>query len=421
MRQMKSMTSWMVLSALALGFASTAAATDINLGKHIEAVKVSGDFRLRQETFSNDTSSTTANLNTGRNRQRYRLRLGVELPLNPRLTARVRLASGTGEQTSTNQSFDNLSSQNGIWIDQAMVEYRPFDFLKLTSGRMPLPLWTVYTSDILWDGDFSPMGVGVGFEKLLGPTVLFANGMYMVTDEDSNNSQGLDQSEVSYQLGGEFKLPMESRIRVGFAQHQWINERAGSFGSGSATATELTGAVVAPIRQNGNRRNAAGVLLNEYRVNEITGQFSFWVAAIPVAVQGTFITNMDALDPTTIATPSGLTAAGHISGKKDKGSQIGAIIGKARAAKSWEVAYFQKTSEYDATVADVADSDFGNGGTGRKASIMWIAYAPYEYMTFSAKYFQTELEDGDNFPLTSGTGMSKHDLDRLQVDFQVKF
>lgn len=418
MRQMKSTTSWLVLSVMALGFASTAAATDINLGKHIEAVKVSGDLRLRQENFSNNTSSTTSNLNTGRSRQRYRLRLAVELPLNPRLTARVRLASGVGEQTSTNQSFDNLSTQNGIWIDQAMVEYRPFDFMKLTGGRMPLPLWTQYSSDIIWDGDFSPMGFGLSTEKLLGPATLFVNGLYMVVDEDSNNSQGLDQSEISYQVGGEFKLPLESRIRLGFAQHQWINERTGTFSSAASNTTQ-----VAPTQQvqNGNRRNAAGLLLNEFRVNELTGQFSFWVVNVPVAVQGTFISNEDALDPMTLGTPAGLTLAGSQSAKKNKGSQIGAIVGKARAAKSWEVAYFQKTSEYDATVADVADSDFGNGGTGRKASIMWIAYAPYDYMTFSAKYFQTELEDGNNFPLTSGTGMSKHDLDRLQVDFQVKF
>jgi hypothetical protein len=124
-------------------------------------------------------------------------------------------------------------------------------------------------------------------------------------------------------------------------------------------------------------------------------------------LQGTFIENIGTLD--TLNTPK----------KADKGHQYGIILGKASAAKSWEAAYFVKKLETDATVADVADSDFGNGGTGRKGSLMWLAYNPQEWSQFKVKYFITELED-PRLPPTL-TGNREFDLNRLQVDFSVKF
>jgi hypothetical protein len=199
---------------------------------------------------------------------------------------------------------------------------------------------------------------------------------------------------------------LETRIKAAFAQHQWINERgaltngAGNFGQS--------------VTQNGNRRTG-GSLANEFRVNELTGDFSFWLMDKPVHVLGTFIKNVDALDPNATPTPAGFTAG---EAKKDTGSQVGAILGKAADAGSWEVAYFVKKSQFDCTVADVADSDFGNGGTGRKGTIMWAGYAPTDATNLTVKYFNVKLEDS-KFPLAAG--VTKHDVKRLQLDFSVKF
>ncbi len=377
------------LTAILLGAsAAPAGATDINLGKHIKEVKVSGDLRLRQESFMPGSPG-----GRGRSRQRYRLRVGTELPLSDNMKAKLRFASGTGEQVSTNQSFDNLSAQNAFWIDMAMLEYKPLDFLKLTGGRMSLPLWTVYSSDLVWDGDFSPMGFGLGAERLVGPVNVFANTMYMVVDEDSSNKQGSDQYEVSAQIGTEFKLPLESRLRIAGALHEWVNE--------TTTTRKNAGTFSQAATNNGNRRYASGVLQNEFKVREITGQLSFWVMRVPVHVQGTFIRNVAALD--SLSTPK----------KADKGSQVGAIVKPGK----FELAYFVKDAETDATVADVSDSDFGNGGTGRKGSIMWVSYKPQDFGTFTVKYFTTELE---HISLSPGSGKA-NDLDRLQVDYVVKF
>lgn len=377
----------------ALLCASNLGATDIHLGRHIKDVKVSGDLRLRQESFIAGSPG-----NRGRSRQRYRLRLGAELPLNERLKAKVRLASGTGEQISTNQSFDNLSSQNALWIDTAMLEYKPLSLLRLQGGRMSNPLWTTQSSEAVWDGDFTPMGFGESFEKPIGPVSVFANALQMAADEDAGN-QG-DQWLFSAQLGAEFRLPFESRFRLAGAIHEWVNES-------TTTRTAAQGTFGQAAIQNGNRRYASGVLQNEFRVREITGELSFHLARLPVRLQGTLIRNTAALD------------AFNAPKKADKGSQIGAILGNTAARGSWEAAYFLKDVETDATVADVADSDFGNGGTGRKGAVMWFAYGVEDYATASVKYFVTELED-EALPPGAAVGRP-NDLNRLQVDFAVKF
>ena len=68
------------------------------------------------------------------------------------------------------------------------------------------------------------------------------------------------------------------------------------------------------------------------------------------------------------------------------------------------------------------DSDFGNGGTNRKGHILWLAYAPRDYVQFKVKYFMTRRLN----PYLSTTGAPIttpvfSDINRLQCDVVVKF
>jgi hypothetical protein len=91
---------------------------NISIGKAVSNLKIFGDMRLRQENFWKASRTQL-----DRSRQRFRLRLGIQPQLQD-ITIGFRMASGTGEQVSTNQSFDNLSGQKGLWIDQAYVQWR---------------------------------------------------------------------------------------------------------------------------------------------------------------------------------------------------------------------------------------------------------------------------------------------------------
>ena len=132
----------------------------------------------------------------------------------------------------------------------------------------------------------------------------------------------------------------------------------------------------------------------------------------PIVPQGTFLKNT--------------RAKNTLTPRADTGYQTGARLGTAGKAKSWEIAYFYKWLETDATVADAADSDFGDGGTNRVGHIFWVGYAPKDWMSLRAKAFVTDTLDR-SFPtvagVTSPTATTNLDkaINRLQLDMVVKF
>jgi hypothetical protein len=93
---------------------------------------------------------------------------------------------------------------------------------------------------------------------------------------------------------------------------------------------------------------------------------------------------------------------------------MGAGVRQSQEAKTWEVAYFNKHVRTDATVADVADSDFGDGGTNREGHIMWIGYAPTSWMNVTLKHFNTQVINANLAP-------NADDIRRTQLDWSVKF
>ena len=135
----------------------------LKLSDTVQSIKFGGDLRLR-----NDMSKKRGAGQNDRSRLRYRLRFGPEIELPENLTAIIRLGSGTGEQVSTNQSYDNLSSQKAIWLDQMFLRWKPVlhddAVTSVQAGRMQNPLWRVYSSDIVWDDDFNPEGFGESVE-----------------------------------------------------------------------------------------------------------------------------------------------------------------------------------------------------------------------------------------------------------------
>ena len=389
-----------ILTAV-LAVPASAQLDKLKLSDTIQSMKFAGDLRLRD-----DVSRKRGTAQVNRGRLRYRLRFGTELELPSDLLATIRLASGTGEQVSTNQSADNLGGQKQIWVDLVNLRYKPMLHDQATTiataGRMINPLWRTYSSDIVWDDDFNPEGFGENLEWVFpdaGASV-FLNGLQAVADEDSNS--GKNQWVFSQQLGIEKTLPLDSRLRVGGAYHKWSDENRSDFGQTTI--------------QDGNRRsNATGRLVSQFQVGEVTGQLTSWIGKLPVNLQATVIRNWGTAHNDLVQGPVG----------RD-GYQYGVIFGAAKTAGSWEAAYFKKYSQIDATVADVADSDFGDGGTNRVGHIFWVGYAPKDWMSLRAKAFITDTLDR-SFPTVAGvttptatTNLDKA-INRLQLDMVVKF
>lgn len=369
------------------------------LAKWINRIIFYGDLRIRDEEFFDDNNANGVN-NGGvnRNRVRFRLRVGADLKISD-FTVGVRLASGTGEQVSTNQTETALFNQKAIWIDRAYLSWQGSHtkWLKLTAGKMANPFLVLYSGDVVWDDDINPEGFA---ENLQGSPVehvnLFLNvGQFVLNESGANNH---DPWLFGQQGGVSVEPTSQLKATLATAFYEFVN----------ASGRDAAALVAAPgVVQQGNTRTG-GVLTNNYRVLDVTAMLNVKAGPIPIALMGDYVRN---LANTTI---NGLKT-GAATG--NEGYQVGAIVGKASDAQTWEVAYFYKLLQMDATVADLADSDFGNGGTARRGHIMWAAYNPTKYLQFKTKYFITKSIFNAGVAPSANAG----DVNRLQVDLSVKF
>ncbi|TAK07434.1 MAG: hypothetical protein EPO39_06600 [Candidatus Manganitrophaceae bacterium] len=364
--------------------------------KWVERLSFAGDLRLRHDSTLREAPDRD------RHRERFRLRLGSTLKIDDLLIG-IQVASGEGSQTSTNQSFDNLFSQKSIWIQQAYLQWKAAQWLAVTAGKMPNPFFRV--TELVWDDDLTPEGLSENVTLKIADTfLLFANAGQFVLDEDStdNNDQWLFGEQAGVQLG----VAKDTYVTL-----------AGTFYSFKNVPGNPPNSLSQVTTQDGNTRfstcpsplgagDVAGVtcattantLRNPFRVLNITAQLATKVADLPILLQGDYVKNL--ADTTT---------------DKDTGYQAGLLIGKASDPHSWEVAYFYRLVETDATVADISDSDFGpNGGTNRKGHTAWIAYNPTKALQFKAKYSITQVEDETLPP-------GEDDTKRLLFDAVVKF
>ncbi len=387
-----------VLCALMLGTVATHLRADdtsgnISIGKMITNLKIAGDMRVRQENFWKSTAGQT-----DRSRQRFRFRLGIEPQLQD-ITVGFRIASGTGEQVSTNQSFTTFSSQKGLWIDQANLQWKALPWLKLMGGKMFNPLWRLYSSDIVFDDDFNPEGFAQQLDYTFCERLsVFANLTQVALDEDSSDNR--DQWMLAYQAGFQTKLFNETKWTLAASLIDLDNEMANNF---SQTTVE-----------EGNTRfpgSATSTTTAYFTMIHLTTELKSKIGPLPFSVQADYVNNIadNSVNPTKASAATTLPAQ-----VENVGYQVGMILNKAAKPMSWEAAYFFKWLETNASLADMVDADFGDGGTNRRGHIMWLAFSPREYVQLKAKLFVTEV-------IRPGLAPGADNINRMQLDMSVKF
>ena len=377
----------------------------------IQSVKLQGDLRLRHDAINYQTSpaytQANRNVNTAEKRarqhSRFRLRIGADIGLPYDVTTSLGLATGKGEQTSTNQSMDGLGTAKSVWIDYVYLKYAPkFSdnaSASFAGGKVKNPFWRPASSDLVWDGDLNPEGLSQSVEGFVSPLgiTLFANALQWYANESGSTQTSMWM--FGQQAGAEVRLPARSRLRVAGTWYRWTAERLRSDSS----------TVPSTKNQDGNLRGSDNILRNDFSVGEVVGELSTWISKVPVRLQGTYINNMAARSDLVVA-----NTVTYLPGRQQQGYQVGGIIGESKERNSWEVAYFRKWLESEATMADAADSDFGDGGTNRRGDIFWAAYSPLDWMEFRTKFFHTRT-------LNESLSPYRKDINRLQVDMSVKF
>jgi hypothetical protein len=384
---------------------------DQKKAKWVDSVTWSGDLRIRHEQFWRDQPDPAIGLGADRSRQRFRLRFGPEIKMGDfKATVQVGTSSsefgGEADQVSHNQSFDNAFSQKPFYILRAYADWNPSFFKPMTimAGKLKNPFYTQYTNDVLFDADVNPEGFAETFSwKLTDSVSVFANFGQFVLDEDSGDNN--DQYMLAYQGGAELKVG-NSKLRVA----------AGLFDALNLNAPGLAG-INEVVQQQFNSRvtpfdRTAGYV-NDYDVFNVSSRLDSEIIGIPIQIAGDFLRNITGVIscPNNAGNLPGVCGGARIEGQ-DEGYQLGLRIGKASKANTWEVAYYYKWLQADATLSAFADSDFGDGGTNRRGNIFWVGYNVTDFLNLKVKFFNTK-------PLTTAfcTGTSAcDDINRMQID-----
>ena len=131
----------------------------LTLSVQTQAADIKGDLRYRVERIDQVG-------NDARVRDRVRARLGVYGKADERFDYGIRLASGSADPVSTNQSLDGGFTSKGINLDLAYLKWTcPVTEAKALLGKSKNPYKKPGKSSLLWDSDLNPEGVALQVSK----------------------------------------------------------------------------------------------------------------------------------------------------------------------------------------------------------------------------------------------------------------
>lgn len=386
----------------------------------VTALKFNGDVRGRYESFYFDNAA-----GVDRHRFRYRLRFGATAALTDNFEAGFRLTSSEaatggsgGDPISGNSTFQDNGSKKLIYIDLAYAKWtgvRTEDWLgSVTIGKMENPF---VFSDLVFDGDYTPEGLGmqVGYNLSEAHSLKFNGGAFALDELGTH-------SEDPYLYGGQVRL-----------ESAWNKHWSSSLGvawlaiENEEALAGTVGATVNPVpnQNRGNTRGASanpsvGALANAlvYNFNPVIADASltytmeeFWryKAPFPIRFGVDFVHNPGA-------------------GVDNNGWSAGLTFGKAGKKGLWEIGYRYKYLEADAWYEELTDSDFGafyqtvppgdsgnyGAGTNVKGHVLKAAYSPYNALTLGVTAIFADL-------INKSPAASEGSTTRIQMDAVLKF
>ncbi len=417
-----------------------------------------GDMRLRYDYRGGRLPSddpTHPNDWQERERERYRLRLGLRGTLMDDWFFGLRLETSASAR-STNVTFgDDTSSDSpggggpfakgsdGIYVGQAYGGYKGFPGFTFTGGRMPNPFVTTL---MVWDDDINPEGLaeqwkhsfvfGGGaappppsFSKdgkavVAGPPPepflkldVFANFAQFVYD-DSNPSNPIGPIPTTTQpIGGETQnVPTANAFMLGWqvgakfdfphiAYFQLAPALYNYTGDGNTFNIHFSG------DPGGNQTG-----INSLLVFDIPAEIGWKVGKIPMRIFGDFATNFEADDRAD--------AAGHPGKGGDRYAyQIGLGIGQLKKKRDWEVrAFWQHQDQFalDPNLVDTEmfDSKLNLQGVGARAGYMLSDAVLFQLTYAYAWRIDDALGTGGKGDLTINP-MDQYQL--FQADLNFKF
>jgi hypothetical protein len=398
----------------------------------VTGYKFSGDFRGRYD----EVASTDDNKNfTGRDRYRYRLRVGLVVTMKGGLETGFRItsadsASGSGgfnnagNPLSNNSTVQDNGTKKDLYIDTAYGKWTALNgdgwLFSTIIGKMDNPL---QFTPMVFDSDWTPEGAAIQSGYTFNDQqAILVNGAAFVEDQEVNGSDV-----------GSVRAPA---LFVGQAiwNANWNKHLGTSLGLGGyilQNSRNLTTASAPYINQGNTRvlyaKDNTYVLANGYTpiiadasATYKLDSFPLYPGAFPIKVGGEYINNVD-------------TISGN---DNNQGYWIGATFGKSGKAHTWDISYRYEYLEADATYDQLVDDDNGAyyqnaptggaigyfGGTNIKGHMIKANYSITDSLTFTFTCFLNELISPNlNTIGTPPAGEPKNSAMHVMADLMWKF
>jgi hypothetical protein len=364
-----------------------------------ERFKIKGDFRYR---YQNDDVDDTRYSGVGagpdgeafgdtiengsRNRNRIRARLGIFAELPNDVEVGFGLASGSDDPVSANTTLGGGSDSKDVFLDMAYFDWSGIENSNIRGGKFKNTFETVSKSQLQWDGDWRPEGADIAWDN----DTFFAQalGTYLESDSSKDTTFG-----YIVQAGGRFELgPVKLKAGAGYSDID--AEGSACFFEGDDISGYST-----CLGNEAVQKGDDYAYINDFQVYNLFAEAGFELLNQSISVFGDYIKNDDADD-------------------YDKGYLVGFQVGKVEDAGDWQFKYYYEDIESNATLALLANSDFGGGGTNGKGSVFSAGYGLSKQTNLKLTYYLVERNsDGIN---TINFG-DDFDFDTMQADINFKF
>src|SRR6266446_2675730 len=427
----------------------------------ITELELFGDLRLRYEyrggrlpdhfQFGQDNANDWQE----RERERYRLRLGLRGTLLDDWFFGLRLETSASARSSNVTMGDDASSSSAggggpfakgsdiFYVGQAYGGYKGFPGFTFTGGRMPNPFVTTF---MVWDDDINPEGLAEQWKRtfvfgggappapsfskdgkavVAGPPPepflkldVFANfAQFVYDDSNPSNTIGTPPTQtqpttgqtqqiplanaflLGWQVGARFDFPKKFYFQLAPALYNYT-------GNGKDFSVFFSG------DPGGNQTG-----INSLLVFDIPAEIGWKVGKIPMRIFGDFATNFEADDRAA--------AAGH----PDKGGdryayEIGLGVGQLKKKHDWQIdAWWQHQDQY-ALDPNLVDSDLFNATLNLEGVAVRAGYMLADAVVFNLTWaYAWRIEDSIG---TGGIGdnISINPVDQYQIfqaDLSFKF
>jgi hypothetical protein len=328
----------------------------------------------------------------------------------------VRLASGSGFQNTTNQSFSEHGRGKQIFLDRVYGGWTPTRWLKITGGKHKNPF---STSPLVWDPDVNLEGVSEELNYKAEKIQLFGNlTQFVINEMNLKERSDSDPIMLGFQGGLTAKPAQSTKLEVGATYYDFRS--LDLFSPDGITSNET---FVGYNQKHGQPMifDANGNLLNEFGCLELGAKLR-WTgfSSQPISLFGHYVKNfradMQRLRREGVAVPGSdpLILDGYGSDDRDMGYQFGMDFGYRENKGDLYLQYFYQVLQDFAFPAVFVDSDFHGGGTNNRGHRAKVNYFLTDNIYLQGILFFTQLD-------SQASSGSPFDENRTQLDVIFKF